>query len=67
MTVTPELLDAGASAGAAASGFARLPAQIVEGVVGEVGRDLRDGTWDARCGRLREIAEDDAGLRLVVA
>jgi SAM-dependent methyltransferase len=51
----------------ATSGFARLPPEVVERVVGEVRRDLEDGTWDARHGHLRELDEYDAGLRLVVA
>jgi len=49
------------------SGFARMPPEIVDRVVKEVERDLQDGTWDSRHGRLRELAEYDAGLRLLVA
>jgi SAM-dependent methyltransferase len=52
---------------AATSGFARMPAPVVERVVAEVSRDLSDGTWDRRHGSLRALAEYDAGLRLVVA
>jgi SAM-dependent methyltransferase len=36
-------------------------------VVRDVARDLADGTWDRRHGRLRELSELDVGLRLVVA
>jgi len=51
----------------ATSGFARMAPDVVERVVAAVERDLRDGTWDARHGHLRELDEYDAGLRLVVA
>jgi SAM-dependent methyltransferase len=51
---------------ASTSGFARMPPDVVERVVEAVGRDLHDGTWDARHGHLRELDEYDAGLRLVV-
>ena len=51
---------------AATSGFARMPPDVIERVVNEVERDLRDGTWDARHGRLRLLDEHDAGLRLIV-
>jgi SAM-dependent methyltransferase len=49
------------------SGFARMPREVVERVVAAVERDLRDGTWEARHGRLRELRDYDAGLRLVVS
>jgi len=49
------------------SGFARMPPEIVNRVVEAVGRDLRDGTWDARHGQLRSLEEYDAGMRLVVS
>ncbi|MGL4551935.1 MAG: class I SAM-dependent methyltransferase [Gemmataceae bacterium] len=55
------------AARAATSGFARLPPDVVERVVSEVGRDLRSGAWDARHGHLRTLESFDAGLRLVVA
>ena len=51
---------------ASTSGFARMPAGVIARVVEAVGRDLRDGTWDARHGHLRELDEYDAGWRLVV-
>jgi hypothetical protein len=51
---------------ASTSGFARMPPKVVERVVSAVERDLRDGTWDARHGHLRELDEYDAGWRLVV-
>ena len=54
------------AARAATSGFARMPPEVVDRVVREVERDLRDGTWDARYGHLRELDEYDAGWRLVV-
>jgi hypothetical protein len=50
----------------ATSGFARMPKAVVDRVVHAVGRDLADGTWDARHGHLRRLAEYDAGLRLLV-
>jgi SAM-dependent methyltransferase len=49
------------------SGFARMPPEVVNRVVEAVRRDLRDGTWDARHGHLRELGEFDAGLRLLVS
>ena len=59
------VLDAEARAGV--SGFARMPPEIVNRVVQAVARDLEDGTWDARHGRLRQLDEYDAGMRLVVS
>ncbi|MEO7032870.1 MAG: methyltransferase domain-containing protein [Polyangiaceae bacterium] len=50
----------------ATSGLARLPPAVVDRAVLEVARDLRDGTWDTRHGRLRDLTEYDAGLRLLV-
>lgn len=49
------------------SGFARMPPEVVDRVVAAVERDLRDGTWEARHGWLRELRHYDAGLRLVVS
>ncbi len=49
------------------SGFSRMPAAVVDRAVAAVGRDLEDGTWDARHGELRTRSEYDAGLRLIVA
>lgn len=51
----------------ATSGFARMDAAVVERVVAAVGCDLDDGTWEARNGELRELAEFDVGMRLIVA
>jgi len=51
----------------ATSGFARMDPSVVERVVAEVRRDLADGTWDARHGHLRALAELDVGLRLLVS
>lgn len=48
------------------SGFARMPAAVVDRVVDAVRRDLEDGTWDARHGHLRALDAYDAGLRLIV-
>ena len=56
-----------ANARAATSGFARMPADVVDRVVAEVSRDLASGLWDARHGHLRSLDELDAGLRLIVA
>lgn len=50
----------------ATSGFARMPAAIVQRVVAAVQRDLQVGSWDRRHGQLRELQEYDAGMRLVV-
>lgn len=56
-----------AKARAATSGFARMPANVVERVISEVTRDLASGLWDERYGHLRNLDAFDAGLRLVVA
>jgi SAM-dependent methyltransferase len=56
-----------AQARAATSGFARLPADVVDRVVAEVSRDLASGLWDERYGHLRNLDALDVGLRLVVA
>ena len=34
---------------------------------GQIGRDLRDGTWDRRNGELLDFADYDVGMRLIVA
>jgi SAM-dependent methyltransferase len=49
------------------SGFARMEPAAVERAVARLSRDLNSGEWDARHGDLRELAEYDAGLRLIVA
>jgi methyltransferase family protein len=49
------------------SGFSRMSEEVVARVVGDVGRDLSDGTWDARNGHLRALDELDVGLRLIVS
>lgn len=54
------------AARAATSGFARMPAEVVDRVVGELRRDIDSGLWDARHGALRELDAYDAGLRLIV-
>jgi SAM-dependent methyltransferase len=51
----------------ATSGFSRMNPDVVRRVVAEVGRDLRNGTWDQRYGHLRNLDELDVGMRLVVA
>ena len=51
----------------ATSGFARMATDVIDRVVAELGRDLADGSWQARHGALRELDELDVGLRLVVA
>jgi SAM-dependent methyltransferase len=56
-----------ASARSATSGFARMPAEVVDRVVRAVSDDLESGRWDERNGDLRRRREYDAGLRLVVA
>jgi SAM-dependent methyltransferase len=56
-----------ANARAATSGFARMPANVVDRVVSEVARDLASGLWDDRHGHLRRLDSLDVGLRLVVA
>jgi SAM-dependent methyltransferase len=59
------VLDAGARA--ATSGFARMPAAVVDRVAAAVARDLASGAWDARHGALRALEDYDVGLRLIVA
>jgi SAM-dependent methyltransferase len=56
-----------AKARAATSGFARMRPDVVTRVVEDVGRDLRDGTWEARHGTLRSRAAYDVGMRLIVS
>jgi hypothetical protein len=48
------------------SGFARMPAEVVDRVVTALRRDLDDGTWDARHGALRRLDGYDAGMRLII-
>jgi hypothetical protein len=55
------------NARAATSGFARMPADVVDRVVSEVSRDLGSGLWNDRYGHLRSLDALDVGLRLVVA
>jgi SAM-dependent methyltransferase len=51
---------------AATSGFARMPSDVVERVARDVARDLANGTWDSRHGRLRTLDAYDVGLRVIV-
>lgn len=55
------------AARAATSGFACATPEVVTRIVTAVRRDLADGTWDRRHGHLRNFAEYDGGLRLIVA
>ncbi len=50
----------------ATSGFARMPDSVTRRVVAEVSRALASGVWEQRNGHLRQLAEYDAGLRLLV-
>jgi SAM-dependent methyltransferase len=50
----------------ATSGFARMDDRIVDRVLDTLSADLRDGTWDRRHGRLRQLDALDVGLRMVV-
>lgn len=59
------VLDAGARA--AASAFGHVPAAAQERMSTDLARDLANGSWDARHGRLRALPAYDVGLRLVVA
>jgi hypothetical protein len=56
-----------AEARQATSGFARMPAPVIERVVTAVQRDLSDGSWDRQHGELRNLEEYDVGLRLIIA
>jgi len=61
----PELLlEEGARL--ACSGWSFVPTSAVTRFVETLRRDLSDGTWDARYGRLRTQPEFDGPLRLVV-
>ncbi|MCA9285666.1 MAG: class I SAM-dependent methyltransferase [Phycisphaerales bacterium] len=57
----------GPSARNATSGFARMPAGVVERVVAQLTEDLGNGTWEAGYGHLRTLSAFDAGLRMVVS
>lgn len=62
----PELmLDPGARLANSAWSF--VDPSIGERFVAELGRDLRDGTWDARYGHLRTQPFFEGSLRLIVA
>jgi SAM-dependent methyltransferase len=50
----------------ATSAFARVGPEVEKKVVRALARDLDDGTWDRRHGRVRSLAEFDAGMRLLV-
>lgn len=51
----------------ATSAFARMEPAVVERAVAGVERDLSNGAWEERNGDLREVAEFDVGMRLIVA
>jgi SAM-dependent methyltransferase len=59
-----KLLDE--SARLACSAWSFVPEAIGHASVNHLRRDLQDGTWDARYGELRNRAEYDGSLRLVV-
>ena len=59
------VLDPGARA--ATSGFARMQPAVIDRVVGDVQRDLEDGSWDRRHGHLRALDACDVGLRLIIS
>jgi hypothetical protein len=52
---------------AAISTFHLLDESVCERAIAALARDLESGTWDARHGHLRDLAELDAGYRIVVA
>lgn len=49
------------------SAFARLEPAVLDRVVAAVEGDLDSGAWDRRNGELRDLADYDVGMRLVVA
>lgn len=53
------------AARAATSGFARMPAAVIDRVTEAVRRDLESGAWDRRHGHLRDLESYDAGFRLI--
>jgi SAM-dependent methyltransferase len=55
------------AARSATSAFARMEPAVLNRVVAAVERDLRDGAWALRNSELRNLAEYDVGMRLVVA
>lgn len=52
---------------AAQSMWALLPAGVEDRIVERLAAELRSGAWDAEHGHLRELAEYDGALRLVVS
>jgi SAM-dependent methyltransferase len=52
---------------AAISTFHVLDQSVCERAIAALARDLESGTWDACHGHLRDLAELDAGYRIVVA
>jgi SAM-dependent methyltransferase len=55
------------AARAATSAFARQSRSVVDRVVSEVERDLKNGRWEEKHGYLRDLSEYDAGLRMITA
>jgi SAM-dependent methyltransferase len=55
------------AARAATSAFARQSRSVVDRVVSQVERDLKNGRWEERYGYLRGLSEYDAGLRMITA
>lgn len=51
----------------ATSAFARMEQAVLNRVVAAVEADLRNGVWDERNGELRDLADYDVGMRLIVA
>jgi SAM-dependent methyltransferase len=51
----------------ATSGFARMPAEVVQRAVAELRHDLESGVWERRNGHLRALDECDVGMRLLVS
>jgi hypothetical protein len=51
---------------AATSSFARMDPGRLAAAADRLARDLGNGHWDRRHGHLRDLAEFDIGLRLIV-
>jgi hypothetical protein len=51
----------------ACSAWSFVPREVADGCAAHLARDLADGTWDARYGRLRELPAYDGSLVLVRA
>jgi SAM-dependent methyltransferase len=51
----------------AISGFAQLPAAVVQAGLAQLADDLRSGQWDAQFGWMRQQTSLDLGYRLILA